>query len=253
MSWFNQLMRIEMMLQDVLYLSYHVPTEVVRPLVPEVLPLAVIGGDKTFISVVILKCRHVHATFCPFPRFNYEQVNIRTYVKDPKTGAPAVYFIRSAVTSPVVSALTRTMGLFWEPAGFHLDVSISPDNRNSVYAAAGNWQSHFSLKAEKCTPLPSSGMPPFADVREAMAYLIQPMTGFFGKGDHVKGFHIRHPEMVARTAELREISFPLVTDLGLLQKTDMQNPHSVFYVPQAKFYIYLPPKAVLAKESKKTT
>ncbi len=248
MLWLNQLLRIEMILQDVLYISYHVPIEVVRPLVPEALPLSVVGGDNTFISVVILKCRHVHATYFPFPRLHYEQINIRTYVKDPQTGQQAVYFIRSAVTSPVVSALTSTMGLSWEPAVFHLDVPDFPDNWPSAYSAGGNWQGNWFLKADNFISLPSSDMPPFADVREAMAYLIQPLTGFFGKGNHVKGFHIRHPEIIARAAAVRVFSFPLLTDFGLLRETDIQNPHSVFYVPQAAFYIYLPPKAILAKK-----
>ena len=238
----NRLLRIEMILKDVLYLSYLVPANDVRPWVPEALNLATLDGDRAFFSVVMLRCCHVHATYFPLPRFNYEQINIRTYVKDPATGKQAVYFIRSAVTSPVVSALTRTMGLPWERAKLNLDISHDRSNQAAVYSAAGDWQGELSLKAGEFSPLPS-GMSPFAGTREAIEFLILPLTGFFGRGARVKGFHIRHPEMTAQTARLGEFSFPLLTNLGLIDGTAIRNPHSVLYVPEAKFYIYLPARA----------
>jgi hypothetical protein len=242
----NRLLRIEMILRDVLYISYRVPAGAVRPFVPEALSLATIGEDGAFISVVLLRCCHVHATYFPLPRFNYEQINIRTYVKDPETGKQAVYFIRSAVTSPVVSALTNTIGLPWELATLNLSVSRSPVNQAIAYSAAGDWQGKISLKVEEFSPLPS-GMPPFQSPREAMAFLILPLTGFFGRRDHVKGFHIRHPEMMSRTARLADFTFPLLTGLGLMAVADIRNPHSVLYVPEASFYIYLPARAVVSK------
>jgi hypothetical protein len=243
---FHRLLRIEMILKDVLYLSYLVPGDAVRPWVPETLSLATVGDDGAFISVVILKCCHVHATYFPLPRFNYEQINIRTYVKDPATGKQAVYFIRSAVTSRVVSALTKTIGLPWELAKLNLAISYDRSNQATVYSVAGNWQGTLSLKAEEFSALPS-GMPPFADAREAIEFLILPLTGFFGQQDRVKGFHIRHPEMHSQTARLAEFTFPLLTNLGLIESTAIRNPHSVLYVPEAKFYIYLPARAAGSK------
>lgn len=238
----TRLLRVEMILKDVLYVSYLVPADAVRPWVPEALNLATIDGGSAFFSVVILRCCHVHATYFPLPRFNYEQINVRTYVKDPATGKQAVYFIRSAVTSPVVSALTRTIGLPWELAKLNLAISRDRSNQATVYSAAGDFQGNLSLKADEFSDLPS-GMSPFAGTREAIEFLILPLTGFFGRGDRVKGFHIRHPEMTAQTARLVEGSFPLLTNLGLIDGTAIRHPHSVLYVPEAQFYIYLPAKA----------
>jgi hypothetical protein len=251
MFWLNRLLRVEMILRDVLYLSYRVPAGAVRTFVPEALSLATIGEDGAFISVVLLKCCHVHATYFPLPRFNYEQINIRTYVKDPETGKQAIYFIRSAVTSPVVMALTKTIGLPWELAKLNLAVSRFPETQASTYSAAGDWQGKISLKVEEFSPLPS-GMPPFPGPREAMEFLIQPLTGFFSQQDRLKGFHIRHPELTSQMARLREFTFPLVTDLGLVEGANLRNPHSVLYVPEAKFYIYLPARSVESKVSKES-
>ena len=49
---------VEMELYDILYLSYLLPVSRVRPLVPDILPLATVGGDRVFFSVVIFAWSH---------------------------------------------------------------------------------------------------------------------------------------------------------------------------------------------------
>lgn len=54
MNPLNQLISVKMMLRHVLYISYLVPASRIRPLVPNVLPLATPFPDQVFC----INCRH---------------------------------------------------------------------------------------------------------------------------------------------------------------------------------------------------
>ena len=97
-SSIRKIARVEMSLHHVLYVSYLVPESRVRQLVPEALPLAVVERDNVFISVVILQSTRVRLSSLPFPKFTYNQVNIRTYVLDPHSGQHAVFFALNPIT-----------------------------------------------------------------------------------------------------------------------------------------------------------
>lgn len=75
---------VTMKLCDILYLSYLVPASRIRPFVPEILPMAYID-DRVFISIVIFHSSGVRLVNLPSLRFDYNQINLRTYVKDPQT------------------------------------------------------------------------------------------------------------------------------------------------------------------------
>src|SRR5512136_2908473 len=99
----SQLLAGRMTLKNVFYISYALPSKTLRPLVPDALTLATVGGNMAFISLVALRSTQVRFSSLPFFRFNYNQFNIRTYVIDPLSRQPAVYFIRSGVTSRFIS------------------------------------------------------------------------------------------------------------------------------------------------------
>lgn len=242
MGLIHHLMRIDMILHHVLYLTYEIPAIDLRPFVPMSLSLATAGENRAFVSVVVLQCRNVRASWLPFPRFNYNQMNLRTYVKDPATGEQAVYFLRSAVTSPLVSIMTRTIGIPWEQAVLDLKVFPRKGENDLGYDLTGNWHGDVRVRAEALAPLPGA-MPPFAATAEAIRFLLLPMTGFFGK-NRVKGFRITHPALQPQALKLREIKGPFFSNMPLLKETDWNGPHSVLYVPEATFRIFLPARTV---------
>ncbi|MCU0580849.1 MAG: DUF2071 domain-containing protein [Syntrophales bacterium] len=238
----HHLMRIDMILNHVLYLTYEIPATDLRPFVPRSLSLATAGKNRAFVSIVVLQCRNVHASWLPFPRFNYTQMNLRTYVKDPATGEQAVYFLRSAVTSTLVSIMTRTIGIPWEQGVLDLKVFPRTGENTLSYDLTGNWQGDIRVHAEALAPLPDA-MAPFVTTAQAIRFLLLPMTGFFGK-DRVKGFHITHPALQPQALKLREIKIPFFSNMPLLKETDWNDPHSVLYVPEATFRIFLPASTV---------
>lgn len=243
MDLIHRLMRIDMALEHVLYLTYEVPATVLRPFVPASLPLATAGDCRAFLSVVLLRCSRVHAACFPLLQFAYRQINIRTYVKDPVSGKPAVYFLHSAVTSPVISVMTRIIGLPWERANLDLNVAIPEEKSGFCYEATGHHQGDIVVQASDLEPLPAA-MPPFANAQAAVTFLIFPLTGFFGSKGRVRGVHIEHAVLHPQRLTLREIKLPRLIDMTLLQESNMIRPHSVLYVAEANFRIYLPARTV---------
>jgi hypothetical protein len=252
MTLLSRLMRVQMVLRHVLYLNYLVPASGVRPLVPEILPLAMVDLNRVFVSVVILRSGGVRASLLPFPRFNYNQINVRTYVIDPQSGKQAVCFLNSGVTSAPVSFLTRTVGIPWQHIAFDMKVAADEVANYTSYEIAGNWHGAFSVKVQG-TPLPPLQIAPFDDTESAVNYLVRPLIGFFGKGDEATRFGIRHPEINPHAGQLLSINFPFLNSLNLIEEKEIGHPQSVLFVPEAQFYIYLPPIRVRGRIRKYTS
>ncbi|MEJ2740274.1 MAG: DUF2071 domain-containing protein [Dehalococcoidia bacterium] len=185
-----------MLLNNVVYVSYMLPAKRILPLVPDKLSLALVDGEKAFLSIVILRCRDVHLASFPFPRFDYYQLNVRTYVIDPYTGNQAVYFLKSGVTALPISTATRVFGLSWQ----HIKLTVETENG------------------------------------------IRPLIGFYRWGTGMGRFEIRHPEVYPVAMHLNTFHFRVPGESDLLGTDELLRPHSVLFVPEALFSIYLPPE-----------
>jgi len=235
----TRFLNVQMALRDVLYVSYAVSPRRMRTLVPDILSLATVGDDMAFLSIVVLHSTQVRMSLLPFARFNYNQLNIRTYVVDPVSGKHAVYFIRSGVTSRFISRVTRLLGIPWQL--IDLDTKVNPQQEMSSYVASGNWDRSFSIKAQAFSD--ESKKPPFFENREsAVDFLIRPLIGFVGDKRRLGRFAIQHPEVEPQSCALTELDFPLFANLGVVD--ELNDPHSVFFLPMADFSIYLPPTRI---------
>ncbi|MFC1905273.1 DUF2071 domain-containing protein [Chloroflexota bacterium] len=232
----SSLLRVQMTLRDVIYISYALPTGRLLPLVPDELRLATADGKFAFVSLVILNSTRVRLTSFPLIRFNYNQFNIRTYVIDPVSGQPAVYFIRSGVTSRIISLVTNISGIPWE--FIELAIESTTTKRLHCISISGNWQERFALKLQASTKI--SVIPPFFDNRKsAVDFLIRPLIGFSGDNLRLGRFTILHPEVQPENWSLLELDCPLFRKLVMID--DLKKPHSIFYLPTADFSIFLPP------------
>ena len=228
-----------------LYVSYLAPPPQVRPHVPDILPLSIVAGDKVFVSIVSMKCNDVRMTAFPWPAFNYSQLNIRTYVKDPKTGKPAVYFLRSGVSSTMVSALTRLFGMSWQKVVFNLQPGQSRDGRYGDYSAYGKWDGDINIRATE-SGLTEKAVEPFDSSQSLIDHLTGPLIGFGGPKGSTKRFAIRHRPLEVRAGGLQSIQFGLLRSMNLMSESAMEKPHNVLLVPQAEFTVCLPPRLVRA-------
>ena len=246
MKWYRKLTRVEMKLRHVAYLSYLLPAPQVRRLVPDVLPLSAVDDNKVFVSVVILQSRDVRLASFPLMRFNYNQINLRTYVKDPYTGNQAVYFVKSGVTSAPVSLLTRIVGPSWQEVTLSIEVKQSDPGHYEHYAAFGQWSGDFHLVAEE-TELDLSEIAPFGSVQSAADYLIRPLIGFYGPQGRIGRFEISHPPIRPRAMQLLEFQWPVLDAMGLVSEEKVKEPHTVLLVPESRFSIFLPARRVIER------
>jgi len=243
MAALKRLMSIRMTLRHVLYISYLLPASRIRPMVPDALTLATLGSDRVFISIVSLKCENVRLANLPWPRFTYNQLNLRTYVRDPITGNSAVYFFRSGVTSTATSLLTSSIGLPWRHINLELQISRDSQTRYSRYLASGRWDGETVIEAEE-SQSPLTEIEPFDNLESAVEYLTGPRIGFIGPEGRARRFEIRHRQLEVRLGKLHEIRIPVANATGLLEEGEVEEPHNVLLVPEAEFTVYLPPRRI---------
>jgi len=169
-----------------------------------------------------------------WPYFNYDQLNLRTYVTDPKSSAPAVYFFHSGVSIGIVPRMTRLLGIPWEKISFNLDTSST-----SAYRASGNWLGEVTFAIERHAD---------DELEESVVrHLTGPLMGFMGGEGKVRGFRINHRLLEIRSAVLKSIRFPLPVEKGLVGEDELPKPDSVLMVPEAEFTVYLPPHRVVER------
>ncbi|MFC1874534.1 DUF2071 domain-containing protein [Chloroflexota bacterium] len=232
-----------------LYISYLVPAARIRGLVPEILPLSIVRGDKAFVSIVLLNSSQARLNWLPYPSFDYNQINIRTYIKDPQSNNQAVYFLRSGVTSKFISLATRAIGVPWERISCEFKIDADKESNYKSYKALGHWSGDFSISAASKPGTPVKPAP-FADLKSATDYLIRPLLGFYGRNEKVSRFRIQHPDIEPSVGQLQAFDFPVFKDMELVDKPESCSPHSVFIVPRAQFRIYLPASRLDSRLSK---
>jgi hypothetical protein len=215
--------------------------ERILPLVPDKLPLALVDGEKAFLSIVALRCRDVHLAYTPFPRLDYYQLNVRTYVIDPHTGNQAVYFFKSGVTSLPVSTATRVFSLKWQHIKLNIDTETDNKQNQLSNVVTGEWESEIEINT-KWKNSDDVDMSPFISMESAVQYLVRPLIGFYRWGTSIGRFEIRHPEVYPVTMHLNTFRFMVPGESDLLRPDELLRPHSVLFVPEARFSIYLPPE-----------
>lgn len=243
MTLLKSLMSVEMLLRDMLYVSYLIPASRLNPVLPPFLKPAVVDGENVFISLVIFCGKTSGAAGIPTPRIPFDQVNIRTYVIDPLTGKPGVHFIHCGISGALITFLYRTLsGMPVQHTPFSIDPKINMDGSYSRYKVSGKWNGAFSIEAEEISPALTS-LSPFSSVQEAIDYLIDPLVGFYVDGASVRRLEVYHAPLVPRVCKPISIIFPYFSKLGLVPDREISMPHNILLVPSTPFLIYLPARA----------
>jgi hypothetical protein len=233
---------VRMDIYDILYLSYLIPQERLRPEIPDHMRFAVNLENKTIISLVMFHSRNVKASFFPFLGFDYDQANIRTYVFDPVTGKPAVFFLRSGISSPFISAVTRVLGIPWQTISMRLAVENDSD-RPYRYSVQGDWGGDFNIDLMEDKD-PPAGLQPFLTLQEAALFLTGPTVGFYGSSGILIRFEVRHSVIKPSTGRIKAINIPIIVQSGLLTDEELWSPHNVLVATHAFFSVSMPPTRI---------
>ncbi len=236
-----RLTSVEMILYDVLYVSYLLPLERIRALVPASLSPDTVEGNQVFLSVVMGFVREAKAARLPSPRFTYYQMNVCTYVRHPRTGSHVTYHLWGGMTSPGAVRVARWAGLHVD----HVQFSITPDRDERLRYRGYRMQGHGSMVvvADEVAPRLES-LPPFPSAQDAIIYLTDALVTLYGASGHVREMEVWHPRFQPRVAQVREIALPVLQQLGVMDPEEVERPHNVLLVPRAHWLIHLPPRRV---------
>lgn len=233
---------VSTLLKDLLYISYLVPSSRLRGLVPPVLPLRTMGRE-IFVSLVIMRNTNVGPAWLPWPRQRYNQMNIRTYVDDPMTGKHGVFFFKSGITSSGALVVPRMLGLPWEK--IDLRIRTGADSFGGCrYRAEGDF--HGRIMIEVGDLVQQQGIESCASIHDVAVHITTPDIGFVETNSRQKllYFMVEHQFIEPERCQLIDLQFPLLERLGIMGREEMDKPHSVFLVPEAKFLVHLPPRRV---------
>jgi hypothetical protein len=239
-SVLKNIFSVEMHLQDMLYVSYLIPVRRLLARIPQNLQLAEAEKDKVFLSLVIFRGKTSGVATVPAPRIPFDQVNIRTYVIDPVTGKPAVYFVHCGISGSLITFLYRVLsGMPVEHTPFAIHARKDMNGRYGAYEVSGTWHGQFSMKAGQ-TADKVTNLEPFLSREEAMSYLVDPLAGFYSDTKILRRLEVFHEPLEPRLCSASEVRFPYLSDLGLVEEDEIARPHNVLLVPHTPFLIYLP-------------
>src|SRR6267142_44233 len=105
--------QFQMVMRDMLFITWEVEPEVVRKLVDQRLELDTVAGSNgravALVSAVCFRVADVRSSTLLLPSLSFEQVNYRVYVKAGEV--PAVSFLDIKVNSRMVTAITGFMSV----------------------------------------------------------------------------------------------------------------------------------------------
>jgi hypothetical protein len=228
-------------LKNILYVSYLLPAYRVAPSVPSPLRLSTVDESRVYVSVVVMRNDMVRLNLFPFIWLNYDQINVRTYVIDPKTENRAVYFINSGVNSRFISLITGLFGISWKFICSEKRINKIENSATMEYQIWGDWSGQFKLDAN-ISPEERLKLEPFEDIQSGVDYILQPLVGLIGDEGQIRRFTISHDKLVPISGQVNKFLFPLLPSIGIMDEDRVSNPDSVLYVPEATFHINMPPQ-----------
>lgn len=218
--------QIQMVLRDMLFITWEVQPDVVRKLVDERLELDTRtdanGRAVAFVSAVCFRVTEVRSSMLLLPRLSFEQVNYRAYVKADEV--PAVCFLGMKVNSRTVTALTGFMSV---PIQYEdIDITTSPGHTGSLRYAVKS----AGLRAEAMIDEQEAvdgGIPP--------DFITHRLVGYVRAGDGVFRIEVEQPGLDAVYARVQNVEAPILQQLGLLTPDQSARPYSALYVRESLF------------------
>jgi len=224
-------------------INYAVPPERLAPHIPtdrfEIPTYTINGRQQALLSVVPF----VDADFCfyrlfPWFKFRFPQTNYRVYVIDRATGEPVVWFFGTTLGSWTVNLARTLWKIPWHRAKYEMNCVY--DEKNGRYATYD-----MSIQSAWCDAqieIEDTGNPVELSDEERLV-LTHPVDGYFYQlNGRVGGYSIWHDIIPLTNGKPRALYFSLFEKLKIMNRDEMQQPHSIFICPSISFDIYMPPK-----------
>ena len=223
--------------QDLLIVTWDVPEAALRNLLPpSVRPWSHQGRAR--LSAVLFRNRDLRPAWPGAPRFGCCQVNLRTYLVDPRTGgAGAVFFHALCLASKPLARLSSAItGVPFRHLAFDIEAESSSDGLRWRAVSPDGAVRGVAREAEPA-------MLPDADTLDLLTNV---HTGFVarGPGDPLRTWSIWHRSQSVRTLAIEEMHLRPLAELQL----PLGAPEWAWYVDSIDYEVYLPARRVVGAE-----
>lgn len=224
-------------------INYAVPPERLAPHIPtdrfEIPTTLINGRQQAMLSVVPF----LDADFCfyrlfPWFKFRFPQTNYRVYLINRVTGEPVVWFFGTTLGSWTVNLARALWKIPWHRAKYEMDCVFDAENgRYSTYSI-----SIQSKWGDARIEIEDTGNSVALSAEDRLV-LTHPVDGYFYQlNGRVGGYSIWHDIIPLTSGKPRDLYFSLFEKLAIMDREEMQQPHSIFICPSISFDIYMPPK-----------
>jgi len=218
--------QFQMVMRDMLFITWEVEPEVVRKLVDQRLELDTVPGSNgraaAVVSAVCFRVSEVSSSILLLPSLSFEQVNYRVYVK--AGDVPAVSFLDIKVNSRMVAALTGFMNV---PINYEdIDIKTSSGDAGALsYAVkSGGVQAEVTIGEQDAS-----------DGRITPDFITARFVGYLRVGDGVFRIEVEQPGLHTVAARVQNVAAPSLERLGVLTSDQSARPYSMLYVREALF------------------
>lgn len=221
--------QLQMVMRDMLFITWAVEPEVVRKLVDERLELDTKtdpnGRVVAFVSAVCFHVTEVRSGVLPLPSLSFQQVNYRTYVRAGEV--PAVCFLEMKVNSRMVTALTSFMSM---PVHYEdIDIATSP----GAAGLLGYTVKSAGLQAEAM--IDQNDVESALDGEVSPQFITHRLVGYAGAGGGMFRIDVDQPGLDAVSARVHNVQAPTLEQLGLLTPDQSAQPYFALYVREGLF------------------
>ncbi len=220
-------------LEDVLEVTWEVPESDLGRMLPSGLrPWSADG--RSLLSALVFRNRALRPARVGWPRLNVPQMNLRSYVLDPQTGAPSCVFFHGLHLDQRWLARLSSRLLAVPFVYLPLVVRVEHEGPRVLRWEAASPEGRLRIRAREDEDGPVAMDPDRLDL------LTNPHTGYVrGRDGRLRTWSIWHRNQTVRTMRIEEATVGSLADLGALGP-----PVSALYVASVDYEVYLPARPV---------
>ena len=226
--------QIQMVMRDMLFVTWVVEPDIARKLVDERLELDTkTGSDGREVAFVSAVCFHVtdlRWSALPMPNLTFQQVNYRVYVN--AGGVPAVYFLEMKVNSRMVTTLTSFLSV---PVHYE-DIDITTVPRAD--ASLGYEVRSSGIRAEAV--IREGDVETASEGQVSPQFITQRYIGYARAGNGMFRIDVQQSGLDSVLARVHNVKAPGLERLGLLTPDQGAKPYSALYVREGLFAADMP-------------
>jgi hypothetical protein len=229
-------------------ISYKVPVEKIEHLIPKPFKLWTFtenGKKYALVSAVPFKDKDFSFyRISKFIKLSFFQTNFRTYISDERDGSNSAWFFGTTLGSITSIIPKRLWKMPWAYGKYKFSFKKNKDHYFEYKMSFKSKLGDGNIEVES-TRNDMKLLDGFKNIEEQVHILTHPVIGYYPISKEQLGtYEIWHPKIAMKEGKSNNLYFELFEKLGFLNKTEMNNPHSVLITSTIEFDILLPPRKI---------